>query len=141
MAIVLFDTNILIDNLAGHAAAALEIFHYDDAIISSISWMEVACKMDQAARQRFQAFLSGSGIRIVHPDDDIMERAATIRGNSIITPPKFPLPDCIVRATAEASGRLVVTRNPADFGGEGPLVRVPYDIVDGAAINIRPPPA
>jgi hypothetical protein len=47
--------------------------------------------------------------------------------------------DCIIRATAEASGRLVITRNPADFGGEGPLVRVPYEIVNGVAVNIKPP--
>ena len=31
-----------------------------------------------------------------------------------------------------------VTRNPGDFGGEGPKVRVPYDIVDGKAVNIKP---
>lgn len=140
MAIVLFDTNILIDNLEGHAAAVIEILNYEDAIISSISWMEVACKMAPAARQSFQDFLTGAGIRIVHPNDDIMERAATIRGNSIVTPPKIPLHDCIIRATAEAAGRLVITRNPADFGGEGPLVRVPYDIVGGVAVNIKPPP-
>ncbi len=140
MAIVLFDTNILIDNLDGHRAAAMEILNYDDAIISSISWMEVACKMDRVTRNKFQAFLVGAGIKVVHPDDDIMDRAATIRGNSIASPPKFPLPDCIIRATAEASSRLVVTRNPDDFGGEGPLVRVPYTIVAGIATNIKPPP-
>lgn len=140
MAIVLFDTNILIDNLEGHAAAVVEILSYNDAIISSISWMEVACKMDQPARKRFRAFLAGAGIKVVHLDDDIMERAATIRGKSIMSPPKFPLSDCIIRATAEAANRLVITRNPADFGGVGPLVRVPYDIVGGVAVNIRPLP-
>lgn len=91
MEIVLFDTNILIDNLEGHAAA--------------------------------------------------VERAATLRGHSITHPPKYSLPDCIVRATAEAEGRLIITRNPADFGGEGPRVRVPYDIVAGVAVNIKAPPA
>lgn len=140
MAIVLFDTNILIDNLDGHAAAALEILNYDDAIISSITWVEVACFMDQVGRRKFKTFLDDAGIRVVHPDDDIMERAATIRGDSLVTPPKIKLPDCIIRATAEASGRLVITRNPADFGGEGPLVRDPYEIVDGMAINIKSPP-
>jgi hypothetical protein len=35
---------------------------------------------------------------------------------------------------------MVITRNPADFGGVGPLVRVPYDIVGGVAVNIRPLP-
>lgn len=139
MALVLLDTNILIDNLAGHAAAALEILNYEDAIISSLSWMEVACQMDHAARRSFNAFLDGAGIRVIHPDDDIMDRAATIRHNSILNRPKLPLPDCIIRATAEASGRIVITRNPADFGGEGASVRVPYEIVDGQAINVKPP--
>jgi hypothetical protein len=57
MAIALFDSSILIDNLNGHAAAALEILSYDDAIISSITWMEVACVMDEPAKVQFQAFL------------------------------------------------------------------------------------
>ncbi len=140
MAIVLFDTNILIDNLNGHAAAVDEMVGYDDAIISSISWMEVACRMGQTDRQRFRTSLIDAGIRIIHLNDDIMERATTIRGNSIAIPPKVPLPDCIIRATAEAEGRLVITRNPGDFGGEGPLVRVPYDIVDGDVVNIKPLP-
>lgn len=140
MALVLFDSNILIDNLQGHLAAALEILQHEDAAISSVSWIEVACQMDQAGRRSFNAFLSGAGIEIVHPNNDIMDRAATIRGNSIAAPPRFSLPDCIIRATAEASGRLIVTRNAADFGGVRPGVRVPYDIVDGVAVNIRPPP-
>ena len=68
-----------------------------------------------------------------------MERAAVIRGRSLKAPPKLPLLDCIIRATAEAHGRVVITRNPGDFGGEGPMVRVPYQIVNGVAVNIRPP--
>jgi predicted nucleic acid-binding protein len=139
MPLVLFDSNILIDNLEGHAAAVIEIMNYQDAIISSISWVEIACKMDHAALQGFKAFLTSVGIRVVHPDDDIMERAAVIRGRSLLVPPKLPLIDCIIRATAEANGRLVITRNPADFGGEGPLVRVPYEIANGVAVNIKPP--
>jgi len=141
MEIVLFDTNILIDNLEGHAAAVVELTSYDDAIISSITWMEVACKMDSIGRERFKVFLAGAAIRVVHLNDDIMERAATLRGHSITHPPKYSLPDCIVRATAEVEGRLIITRNPADFGGEGARVRVPYDIVAGVAVNIKAPPA
>ncbi|KQQ47389.1 hypothetical protein ASF61_01695 [Duganella sp. Leaf126] len=139
MSLVLFDSNILIDNLEGHAAAVIEIMHYRDAMISSITWVEIACKMDHAGVQRFKKFLADASIQVVHPDDDIMERAALIRGRSLKTPPKLPLLDCIIRATAEVHRRVVITRNPADFGGEGPMVRVPYEIVNGLAINIRPP--
>jgi len=141
MAIVLFDTNILIDNFTGIREAVVELTNYNDAVISSITWMEVACKMSQTEKQNFKALLAAAGIQIVHPDDDIMERTAEIRGNSLVTPPKIKLPDCIIRATAESQGRLVVTRNPSDFGGEGPMVRVPYDLVNGVAVNVKAPPA
>lgn len=145
MAIVLFDSNILIDNFNGHTAAALEIFAYDDAIISSIVWMEVACIMDDAQRTAFDTLLDSAEIRVVHPNDSIMRLAATIRGNSLADHRvgigrKLGLPDCIIRATAEVEGRLIVTRNPGDFGGGSVNVRVPYDIVDGVAVNITPPP-
>lgn len=140
MPLVLFDSNILIDNLEGHGAAVIELMNYRDAVISSISWVEIACKMDYTARQHFKKFLADTGIGVVHPDDDIMERAAVIRGHSLRAPPKLPLLDCIIRATAEAHGRVVITRNPADFGGEGPMVRVPYEIINGVAVNIKPPP-
>lgn len=138
MAIVLFDTNILNDNLAGHLAAANELAAYDDAVISSITWIEVACKMTPGEKLAFKAFLDGVGIRVAHPDDDIMERTATLRGNSIEHPPKIPVPDCIIRATAESQGRLVITRNAADFGGEGPRVRVPYELSAGVVSNVKP---
>ena len=140
MAIVLFDTNILIDNLAGHTVAAIELASYDDAIISSITWIEVACRMTPAEKTAFKAFLDGVGIRIVHPNDDIMERTAVLRDNSITHPPKILVPDCIIRATAESEGRLVVTRNARDFGGEGPFVRVPYELTAGVVTNIKAVP-
>lgn len=76
MAIVLFDTNIIIDNLAGQVAAADELSAYDDAVISSISWIEITCKMTPAEQLAFESFLSIVGIRTVHPDDDIMRRAS-----------------------------------------------------------------
>ena len=141
MAIVLFDTNILIDNFTGIREAVVELTNYNDAVISSITWMEVACKMSQTEKQNFKALLAAAGIQIVHPDDDIMERTAEIRGNSLVTPPTIKLPDCIIRATAESQGRLVITRNPSDFGGEVPMVRVPYDLVNGVAVNVKAPPA
>lgn len=136
---VLFDSNILMDNFNGHAEAVLEMLRYEDAIISSINWMEAACVMTPAEKIRFQAFLDDTGIKVVHPDNDIMHRATIIRGNSLINRPKFPLPDCIIRATAEASCRVIITRNPRDFGGEGPRVRVPYELVGGVVVNIKPP--
>lgn len=140
MAIVLFDTNILIDHFAGHMAATMELANYDDAVISSLTWIEVACKLTLTQQGQFDALLDGAGIKIVHMDDDIMVRATAIRRHSIANPPKIAIPDCIIRATAEASGRIIVTRNPADFGGVGAMVRVPYEIVNGAVVKITPAP-
>jgi predicted nucleic acid-binding protein len=140
MAIVLFDTNILIDHFAGHMAATLELANYDDAIISSLSWIEVACKLSLSQQVEFDTLLADAGVKIVHIDDAIMVRAAAIRRQSLAGPPKVALPDCIIRATAEVAGRTIVTRNPGDFGGIGPMVRVPYEIVDGAVVNIVPAP-
>jgi len=139
MAIVLFDTNILIDNFEGIPEAAAELSSYDDAIISSITWIEVACKMDRMQRVAFNALLAGAGIRVIHPDDNIMDRAATLRGASLATQQKIKLPDCIIRATAESQARVIITRNTKDFGSESPGVHVPYELNGGVAINIRVP--
>lgn len=140
MAIVLFDTNILIDSFAGYGAATLELARYEDAVISVITWMEVACKMDKEELAQFRYVLDQMRIRVIHTNEAIMCAAASIRGKSLLTPPKIALPDAIIRATAEIDGRLLITRNPKDFGGLSPSIRVPYTIVGGAAINIQPPP-
>lgn len=48
MGLVLFDTNILIDHTAGLIGATRELSGYDDAAISAINWMEVACALTPA---------------------------------------------------------------------------------------------
>lgn len=45
MVTALFDTNILIDHFDGIAEATDELMAYDQAFISTISWIEVACGM------------------------------------------------------------------------------------------------
>jgi predicted nucleic acid-binding protein len=97
---------------------------------------------DEPGRQaNLQTQRAAAGILIVHPDDDIMERAAEIPGDSLLTLPKIKLPDCVIRATAESQRRLVITRNPIDFGGEGPMVHVPYELVNGVAMHVKAPRA
>jgi predicted nucleic acid-binding protein len=82
---------------------------------------------------------------VIHPNANIMRRAAAIRGYSLsIGPRKIPLLDCIIRATAEAYGRVIITRNPRDFYGINSHVRTPYALAkDGGgnvvAVNIEPP--
>lgn len=140
MAIVLFDTNILVDHFNQHAEATLELTAYSDAIISSLTWIEVACGFDQAKQRMLSRSLALAGIRIVHTNKRIMARAAALRRDSIAGKSKVKLVDCVLRATAEVGKRIIVTRNPQDFGGEGPMVRVPYQILDGKVVAVRPPP-
>ena len=132
MGLALFDTNILIDWLDGVDEASDELLSYSPAVISAINWMEVACDLTPAEITILNKFLRDSDIDVIHTSESIMIKAAQLRGTT-----RKKLPDCIIRATAETLGCLVVTRNPSDFGGEGPMVRVPYDIVGGKAVNIR----
>lgn len=139
MAIVLFDTNIIIDLLSGVPEAMAEVGDdYESRVISTITWMEVACGLPPEKVSEFRVMLLMSDIDVVQTTESIMIRAAAIRKASFVSGKKA-LPDCIIRATAEVDGRIVVTRNPKDFGGEGPLVRVPYnyDATTKVASNIR----
>lgn len=136
MAIVLFDTNILIDHLLGIQQATVELGSYDDAAISAISWMEATCKLTSAQIAVFDADLANAGIEIVQTTADIMRRAGELRGLS-----SKKLPDCIILATAEIQGRIVVTRNLVDFGkSSNAIVRIPYKVINGVVTDIQPVP-
>ncbi|MGV7209306.1 PIN domain-containing protein [Oxalobacteraceae bacterium A2-2] len=139
---VLFDTNILIDYVQGLPEARAEVAGYDDAVISVMNWMETCCRMTAQQKQDFRMDLLCLGVLIAHTNDDIMERATIYRGQSIAARAKVPIPDYLIRATADSQGRVIVTRNPADFGGEGPMVRVPYKRhpKTGAAYDVKPVP-
>lgn len=135
MAIVLFDSNILIDHTLGYAEATDELANYDDAAISVITWMEVTCKLNASKLAILENELRVAGIAVVHTDDAIMRRAAALRGST-----RKKLPDCVIRATAEVQQRIVVTRNPVDFGGQSSAkVHIPYVIADERVVQVFPP--
>lgn len=115
------------------------VAEYDSRIISAISWMEVACQLTPQQIAHFRLQLLMADIDVVQTTEAIMISAAAIRKHSLATNTKKVLPDCIIRATAEVEGRVIITRNAKDFGGPGPFVRVPYDMVGGKVFNIRPP--
>lgn len=138
MAIVLFDTNILIDHFNDIEEATGELMGYSDAVISTVTWMELACRFNPKEVAQFNLLLAKVGIRIIQTSKKIMIRAAQLRGKSMTKKAKNTLPDCIIRATAEIQGRVIVTRNPSDFGGESITVRVPYRISDGKIVDIKP---
>jgi predicted nucleic acid-binding protein len=136
MALALFDTNILIDHLAGIWAATEELAAYDDAAISTISWMEVACKLSTPQLNVFSGNLSHAGIKVIQTTPGIMRRAAMLRSAS-----GRKLPDCIIMATAELQDRTIITRDLLDFNSNGcARVRVPYRLLHGQVFDVRPLP-
>ena len=116
------DSNILIDNLNGVAAARAEIARYEIATISVVTWIEVmAGAADEAEAQRLRTFLATFALQELTLE--IADRAASIRRSSGLR-----LPDAIIRATADSLGQLLVTRNTRDFDSRDPAIRVPYRI-------------
>ena len=107
--------------------------------------MEVACGLSPERIADFRMQLLLLDIDVVQTSEQIMMRAAAIRmaSNAIrkttAAKTKKVLPDCIIQATAEIEGRIVITRNAKDFGGPGPFVHVPYEREDDRVFNVQPP--
>lgn len=142
MALVLFDTNILVDALKGIQEARQELDYYADPAISVVTWMELIAGVPLLDQQRAHAFLVKLQFTVIHTNDAIMHEAAAVRGASIRTPPKMALPDAIIRATGNVTSRLIITRNKKDFSG--PNIRIPYELDTQTivhVINVVPPPA
>jgi predicted nucleic acid-binding protein len=135
MALVLFDSNIIIDHTLGFVEARSVMAAYDQAAISVIIWVESTCKLAARQSQILDIEMMLLGIDIIHTNDAIMRRAAELRGAT-----RKKLPDCIIRATADVEARVVITRDPVDFGGaSNAQVHVPYRIVDGAVVDVKAP--
>lgn len=121
-----FDSNIIIDALAGFAPARAEIDRATNfgaqAWISRVVWIEVMSKGDDDALWRTETLLSGFGVDEI--DAEVSRRAAALRrGRS-----RLKAMDAIILATAQLRGRVLVTRNIKDFPAEMPGIRVPYQI-------------
>ena len=121
-----FDSNIIIDALAGYGPARVEIDRATDfdsrAWISRAVWIEVMSKGEGEGLKRAEAFLSG--FQIDEVDAEIGRRAAALRRDR----KSFKAMDAIILATAQARGRVLVTRNIKDFPAEMPGIRVPYKL-------------
>ncbi len=120
---VVFDSNILIDHLRNVAAATEELHRYDreSKSISVITWIEVMAGAT-AANEAVTRGLLGEFV-VLSITEDIAERSAMIRRDR-----RMKLPDAIIWATAQASGRLLVTRNTRDYPSDNIGVRIPYQI-------------
>jgi predicted nucleic acid-binding protein len=142
----LLDSTVLIDVLNNVQAGITEVSYYSDLAISTVTWMEVASGCTTPELIAFDAFIGAANIQVIHTSDAIARLAASIRRTSLADPKRtnIKLPDAIIGATANLTSRIVVTRNPKDFGAS--LVRVPYQYQYdattgvGAVCNIQPRP-
>lgn len=121
-----FDSNIIIDALAGYDPARAEIDRATDfgsrAWISRVVWIEVMSKGEGEGLRRAEILLSGFGVDEV--DAEIGRRAATLRRER----PGLKAMDAIILATAQLRDRVLVTRNTKDFPAAMPGIRVPYTL-------------
>jgi predicted nucleic acid-binding protein len=118
----LYDTNILIDHLNGIAKATRELQRTSDPAISMITWIEV---MTGASSPEEEAVLRSFllNFECLPVSSAVAERAAAVRRQM-----RIKMPDAIILATAEVSGRVLVTRNVKDFPSGMPGVKVPYRV-------------
>ncbi len=117
----LFDTNILIDHLNGVAQAKAELERYESASISIITWMEVMVGAPADLHGPTLNFLER--FSIVALDEPIAALAVILRRQH-----RIKLPDAVIWASAQNTGRLLVTRNIKDFPSDNPGVREPYSL-------------
>jgi predicted nucleic acid-binding protein len=115
----LFDTNILIDHLNAVPQARKEIERFEGRAVSIITWMEVMVGASTDLVEPTRRFLEG--FQVIALDDEIANRAVTLRRAH-----RIKLPDAVIWATAQTTGRILVTRNTKDFPTDDPGIREPY---------------
>ncbi|MFN8734280.1 MAG: PIN domain-containing protein [Hyphomonadaceae bacterium] len=119
---VLFDTNILIDHVQGHRAATQAIASHSGAAISVITWVEIMSGVPPAQENAMRLWLDR--FHLIHVDADIAVYAAALRQQR-----RLDLADALIVATAQASGRTLVTRDRALCHElDDPPVLIPYDL-------------
>ena len=116
-----FDTNIIIDYLNGHAPARTEFEAVRRPVVSIITWMEVLVGVPADARADVEAFLADR-CDVVPIDQEIARHAVVFRADR-----RLKLLDAIVLATAFSRNQVLVTRDSGFKAGD-PLVRIPYHI-------------
>ena len=122
MSAAAFDTQILLDALRGVRAAGSELARYGQRYISRVTWIEVlTCALPDDARTA-EGFLAN--FSVVEVSEEIARSAAQLRAQR----PGLSLENAVVLASAQTTGRILVTRNTADFPAEMPGIRVPYTL-------------
>jgi predicted nucleic acid-binding protein len=117
-----FDTNIVIDMLHDRPAAWAEVRSVSRAWISRMTWIEVMSGVPDNAATETEEFLRLFAMSEI--DEEIARRAAALRHQR----KSLKSPDAIILASAQVSGRILVTRNTKDFPAAMPGIRVPYKL-------------
>ena len=117
-----FDSNILINALAGDRTAYAEIARVDRPWISRVTWIELMSKGNDDDMRQIEVFLGGFSIDEV--DSRIASHAAALRRER----PRLKLADAVILASAQINHRILVTNNIKDFPATMPGIRVPYQL-------------
>ena len=115
-----FDTNIVIDMLAGYPPALVEAASHAEVGISRITWIEVLVGApDAATQQQWESFMAQ--FEVIEIDEAISREGIALRKQH-----RVKLPDALIWASARTYGADLVTRNTRDFA-QGTLgIRIPY---------------
>jgi predicted nucleic acid-binding protein len=115
----LFDTNVLIDYLAGSEAAKDELALHSKRLISIVTVMEVlAGARGDEETEVIEMFLRD--FTVVELTRSVAREAVDLRRAR-----RLRLPDAIIWASARTESALLVTRNTKDFPVGDPGIRVP----------------
>ena len=118
----LFDTVILIDALRDVAAAKKELLRQKRNWISRITWIEILACARADETEAVEDFLRN--FSLIELSEEIGRRAAAIRSQK----PSISIADAVIWASAQISGKILVTRNSKDFPAQLPGIRVPYTL-------------
>ena len=115
-----FDTNILVDYLAGIEAAKDELARYRIRQISIITVIELMVGAQDAGQEAsIRGFLSS--FEVLELSTEIAHEAIRLRRQL-----RLKIPDAIVYATARTQGCLLVSRNTRELKPDWPDIRIPY---------------
>ena len=122
MSEAVFDTNIVIDALRDIRAAQTELVRYSQRFVSRMTWIEVMAGAFPHDGTRAEAYLDY--FRIIEVNEEIARQAAVLRSQRRW----LRALDAVILASAQVTGRVLVTRNTKDFPAEMPGIRIPYSI-------------
>jgi predicted nucleic acid-binding protein len=122
MSEAMFDTGILLDALCGHASAQAELASCVRRYVSRVSWVELMAHALPDDGDRIERFLRH--FNVVELTEDVSRRAALLRSQR----QQLPLASAIILASAQLSGRILVTSNARDFPANMLGIRIPYKL-------------